>query len=92
MFLDFITRDGQSVQLYGISTIRVKDQKEIFQYVGKIKEVDYTWDSNGRLSVNQRINYGSKHNLDLVDWFEESYKNPGVYYVEFKKEVMNGRQ
>jgi hypothetical protein len=92
MFLDFITRNGKTAILDGVSNIRFTDQKEIMQYTGKVDGTNYTWDNFGRLAVNQLLNYGSKHELDLVDCYEETYTNPGLYYFEFKKEVMNGRK
>lgn len=91
MFLDFITRNGRIVTINGMSSTRFKDQKEVVQYCGTVNEEEHTWDSNGKLSVNQRINYGSKHELDLTNCIDEVITNPGLYYYEFKKDVVNGR-
>jgi hypothetical protein len=83
MFSRYYTRNGKVAEIKGIS--------EYFQfgpvtiYNGNVEGKNITWDEYGRYKMNQLFGDQLPHQLDLVAFDEEIIRDPGIYYVVFKR-------
>ena len=91
MFSTYCTRRGNTALLNGISQYRMTNEsgipygRMVTLITGKVDGMSVTWDEAGRYKFNQLVGDEVLHDLDLVSFDNEVVRDPGVYYMEFKK-------
>ncbi len=87
MQTQYVTRNGSIAIIDGISTYYCWHEDHIM-ISGKVDGIDCEWNKSGRVRTNVVLGIKDKHELDLVDWIDDSVE--GLYYFELKGKN-NGR-